>query len=325
MHHRKLRRLLTVAALAAGMGAFVPAWASSPADYPNKPITLIVPYRPGGTTDMAARALAENLSRQFQQPVLIENKAGAGGSMGVMDMTKAPPDGYRLTLAPVGIFRQPHLQPVRYDPIRDLAYIAAFMEYDFFVTVPADSPFKTMKDMVDYAKQNPGAVSYGTPGRFSGNHVVLAMLGSKYSVKFAHVPFKGDADSTNSLLGGHLKTAVIANSIMPFLQAGKVRVLASAGDVVNPVFKAPTLKELGYDVFVPSPLGIAGPKGLPKPIVEKLDKAIKLALDDPHFKKLLDANGLRTAYMDHEAYTQFAKKAFADEEKVVKNLGMETD
>ncbi|TDF64563.1 tripartite tricarboxylate transporter substrate binding protein [Cupriavidus sp. L7L] len=307
------------------MGVVLPASAAPQSDYPSKPITLIVPYSPGGTTDLAARALAENLSRQLKQPVIIENKPGAGASMGVTEMMKAQPDGYRLTLTPVGIFRQPHLQPGRYDPVRDLAYIAAFLEYDFFVTVPADSPFKTVRDIVDYAKQNPGVVNYGTPGRFSGNHVVMAMLSNKYGVKFTHVPFKGDSDSINSLLGGHLRMAVITNSVLPYMQSGKVRVLASAGNVANPIFKVPTLKELGYDVLVPSPLGIAGPKGLPKPIVEKLDRAIKLVLDDPAFKKVLDANGLRTVYMDNEAYSNFARKAFADEEKVVKNLGMETD
>ncbi|HQQ69813.1 MAG TPA: tripartite tricarboxylate transporter substrate binding protein [Alicycliphilus sp.] len=323
--HKKLLKLLAVAGFAAGMGAVSPASAEAPSDYPSKPITIIVPYSAGGTTDNAARALAENLSRQFKQPVIIENKPGAGASMGVMEMLKAQPDGYRLTLTPVGIFRQPHLQPVRYDPLRDLAYIAAFLEYDFFVTVPADSPFKSVKDIVAHAKQNPGEVNYGTPGRFSGNHTVMAMLSNKYGVKFTHVPFKGDSDSINALLGGHLKMAVITNGVLPFMQSGKVRVLASAGDVANPVFKVPTLKELGYDVIVPSPLGLAGPKGLPKPIVDKLDRAIKLALDDPAFKKLLDSNGVRTLYMDSEVYSKFANKAFADEEKVVKNLGMATD
>ncbi|RCJ07269.1 tripartite tricarboxylate transporter substrate binding protein [Cupriavidus necator] len=303
----------------------LPASAATQADYPNKPITLIVPYSAGGTTDQAARALAENLSRQLKQPVVIENKPGAGASMGVTEMLKASPDGYRLTLTPAAIFRQPHLQPVRYDPVRDLTYIAAFLEYDFFVTVPVDSPFKSVKDIVDYAKRNPGIVNYGTSGRFSGNHTVMAMLSNKYGVKFTHVPFKGDADSINSLLGGHLKMAMIANGVLPFMQSGRVHVLASAGDVENPIFKVPTLKALGYDVTVPSPLGIAGPKGLPNPIVEKLERAVKRALDDPGFKKLMDSNGVRSLYMDSEAYSRFARKAFVDEEKIVKNLGMETD
>ena len=321
----KLFRLFAAAGIAAAFGIVLPTSAAAQSNYPNKPITLIVPYSPGGTTDQAARALAESLSRQLKQPVIIDNKPGAGASMGVTEMLKAQPDGYRLTLTPVGIFRQPHLQPVRYDPVRDLAYVAAFLEYDFFVTVPADSPFKSVKDITDHAKRNPGEVNYGTPGRFSGPHTVMAMLSNRHDLKFTHVPFKGDSDSINSLLGGHLKMAVITNSVLPFMQSGKVRVLASAGEVANPIFKVPTLKELGYNVAVPSPLGLAGPKGLPRPVIDKLDRAVKLAIEDPTFKKLMDTNGLRTLYMDSETYSNFAKKAFVDEEKIVKNLGMETD
>ena len=323
--HKKWFKFFAAAAFAAGTTAVLPAVADSASDYPSKPVTIVVPYSPGGTTDQAARALAENLSRQFKQPVIIENKPGAGASMGVLDMLKTPPDGYHLTLTPVGIFRQPHLQAVRYDPVRDLAFVAAFLEYDFFVTVPADSPFKSVKEIVEYARQHPGEISYGTPGRFSGNHTVMAMLSKQYGVKFTHLPFKGDSDSINALLGGHIQMAVITNGVLPFMRSGKVRVLASAGAVANPFFEVPTLKELGYDVVVPSPLGLAGPKDLPKPIVDKLDRAIKQALDDPAFKKLMDANGVRTLYMDSEAYSQYAQKAFVDEEKVVKNLGMATD
>lgn len=169
-----LGKLLTAAGVAA---ALAPALAFSQADYPNRPISIIVPYAPGGTTDVAGRALADSMSKQLGQPVIIENKPGAAGAMGVLDMMNAKPDGYRLTMSPVGIFRQPYVQETRYDPIRDLTYIASFLTYDFAVTVVADSPFKTIKDLVDYAKQNPGKIDYGTPGQYTGNQVVLAMLG----------------------------------------------------------------------------------------------------------------------------------------------------
>ncbi|PLC48398.1 ABC transporter substrate-binding protein [Pollutimonas subterranea] len=291
--------------------------------YPNKPITIIVPYGPGGTTDVVGRALGESLGRQLKQPVVIENKPGAAGSMGVIEMMNTKPDGYRLTMAPVGIFRQPYLQKTRYDPIRDLTYIASFLTYDFMVTVAADSPFKTINDMVSFAKKNPGGIEYGTPGRFTGNQVVLAKLGKDDGIKFVHVPYKGDSEAIASLLGGHTQVAVVTNSVLPFMQSGKVRVLATAADVRPEAFShVPTMKEAGFNVEVPSPLGLAGPKGMPQDIVDKLDKAVKTAMSDPAFKKVLENYGVRTFYMDNQTYTKFAETTFKAEKDIIQSLGL---
>jgi tripartite-type tricarboxylate transporter receptor subunit TctC len=293
------------------------------AAYPNKPISIIVPYGPGGTTDVVGRALGESLGRQLKQPVVIENKPGAAGSMGVVDMMNTKPDGYRLTMAPVGIFRQPYLQKTRYDPIRDLTYIASFLTYDFLVTVAADSPFKTIIDLVSFAKKNPGSVEYGTPGRFTGNQVVLAKLGKDQDIKFVHVPYKGDSEAIAALLGGHTQVAVVTNSVLPFMQSGKVRVLASAADVRPAAFsQVPTMKEAGFDVEVPSPLGLAGPKGMPQDIVDKLDQAVKAAMSDPAFTKVLENYGVRTFYMDNQTYTKFAETTFKAEETIIGSLGL---
>mgnify|MGYP001168687668 CR=1 FL=1 len=306
------------------IAAVAPAVAVAQADYPNRAITIIVPYAPGGTTDVVGRALAESLSRQLGQPVVIENKPGAAGAMGVIDMMNAKPDGYRLTMAPVGIFRQPYLQKTRYDPIRDLTYIASFLTYDFAVTVKADSPFKTIKEFVDFAKKNPGEIDYGTPGRFTGNQVVLAALGKKEGTQFTHVPYKGDSDATAALMGGHTKAAVVTNSILAHVQSGAVRVLATADKERNPAFKdVPTLVESGYDVIVPSPLGIAGPANLPQEIVDKLDQAVKKSLEDPSVKQAMDNFGVRTYYMDSKTYTDFAKTTFAAEKDIIGTLGLE--
>ena len=301
-----------------------PAAALAQADYPSRSISIIVPYAPGGTTDVVGRALAESLSRQLGQPVVIENKPGAAGAMGVIDMMNAKPDGYRLTMAPVGIFRQPYLQPTRYDPIRDLTYIASFLTYDFAVTVRDDSPFKTIQDLVEHAKKNPGEIDYGTPGRFTGNQVVLAALGKQEGIEFTHIPYKGDSDATAALMGGHTKAAVVTNSILAHVQSGAVRVLATADKERNPAFEGvPTMVESGYDVVVPSPLGIAGPAGLPQEIVDKLDQAIKAALEDPAVIRVMDNFGVRKYYMDNKTYSEFAKTTFAAEKDIIGNLGLE--
>lgn len=316
-----LGKLLTTAGIVA---ALAPTLALSQSDYPSKPISIIVPYAPGGTTDVAGRALAESMSKQLGQPVIIENKPGAAGAMGVLDMMNAKPDGYHLTMAPVGIFRQPHVQETRYDPIRDLTYIASFLTYDFAVTVKADSPFKTIKDFVDYAKKNPGKIDYGTPGQYTGNQVVLAMLGKNVGTEFIHIPYKGDSDATAALLGGHTQAAVVTNSILNHVQAGTVRILATADEARNPAFgDVPTLREADYNVLVPSPLGIAGPANMPQDIVDKLDNAVRAALEDPTFKKALDNFGVRSFYMDNKTYSEFAKTTFASEKDIVTNLGLE--
>ena len=292
--------------------------------FPDKPVTLIVPYGPGGVTDVIARALGISMGKTLGQTVVIENKPGAAGAMGVVDMLNTKPDGYRLTLAPVGIFRQPYIQKVAYDPVKDLTYIATFMTYDFILTVPAQSPIKTLKDYVEYAQKQPGQMDYGTPGKFTANHVAMALLEKKTGITLTHAPFKGDADAINALAGGHIKSAIFANSILPQLQAGKVRALATAADKRPAAFgDVPTFREAGYDFDVPSPLGIAGPKGMPAEVVQKLDLAIKAAMDDPGFQQVVANYGIRTDYRDHKAYAEFAQQAFQQEKEIVQGIGLD--
>jgi len=315
------RRLLTLAVACTGL--LLGLGARAQADYPSQAITIIVPYAPGGTTDVLGRALATSLSRQLKQSVVVENKSGAGGTLGVVDMLRAKPDGYRLTLVPVSVFRQPYVQKTPYDPIRDLTYIASFSAYDFILAVAADSPFKSLKDVVNFAKSNKEGVDYGTPGKFTGNQVAMALLGKAAGVPFLHVPYKGDSEATTALLGGHVKTIVSTNGILNFMESGKVRALAVAADKRPPAFASvPTFREAGYDVVVPSPLGLAGPKGLPPAIVQKLDAAVKAALDDPDMQRVIKTYGVRTDYRDHQAYAEFARSNFDAEKSIVQSLGL---
>lgn len=315
---------LGVVTLAASLCLGAGAAQAQSDNFPNKPITLIVPYGPGGVTDVIARALGQGMGKALGQTVIIENKPGAAGAMGVVDMLSAKPDGYRLTLAPVGIFRQPYIQKVNYDPVKDLSYIATFMTYDFILTVPASSPIQTVQDYVAWAKQHPGQMDYGTPGKFTANHVAMALLEKKMGIQLNHAPFKGDADAINALAGGHIKSAIFANSILPQVQAGKVRALATAADRRPEAFaNVPTFREAGYGFDVPSPLGIAGPKGMPQDVVEKLDQAVKTAMQDPAFQQVVANYGIRTDYRDHKAYTAFAAKAFAEEKEIVQGIGLE--
>lgn len=322
MHRRTFAAVAASIAVVGAAGFAAPAVAQ--ADYPNRPVVLIVPYGAGGVSDVVARALALSMGKQLGQSIIIENKPGAGASMGVMDMKNAKPDGYRLTLSPVGIFRQPHIQKVAYDPIADLTYVAAYMSYDFLLAVAQDSPFKSVKDIVEQSKKQPGSVDYGTPGKFSANHVLMALLEKKAGVQFTHVPYKGDAEAVNALIAGHTKTGVFGNTVLPHMQSGKLRALAIASETRPPAFaNVPTFREQGYDVVTPSPLGIAGPKGLPPEIVRKLEAAVKSAMDDPAFQQAAANYGVRLEYRNAPDYSAFAKKAFAEEGAIVQSIGLE--
>lgn len=317
----KLKTLMvaSVAAFAAFGGQAV-----AQDSYPNKAITLIVPYAPGGTTDLIGRALADGMSKHLNQTVVVENKPGAAGSMGANEMVNTKPDGYRVALTPVGIFRQPYLQKTRYDPIKDLTYIAAFANYDFAIAVDEKSPIKTIQDYVKFIQENPDKMDFGTPGQFTGNQVMLVELANAVNGKAVHIPFKSDSESISALLGGQIQSVVSTNVIIPFMQSGKVRVLATAAEERPEAYKdVPTLKEAGYPVVVPSPLGLAGPKNLPEDIVVKLEEAVKATMETDHFKKVMKDYGVQTKFMDHKEYGALAEETFKNEKSIVERLGKE--
>ena len=316
------RHLPLALACAFGLGVFT-LGAQAQANYPSKTITIIVPYAAGGTTDVIGRALAVGLSRHLGQSVVVENKPGAGGTLGVVDMRRARPDGYRLTMVPVSVFRQPYVQKTNYDPLKDLRYVASFTAYDFILGVPADSPFQTLQDLVDAAKSDKEGVDYGTPGQFTGNQVAMALLGKASGASFVHVPFKGDSEATTAMLGGHVKSIVSTNGILNFMESGQVRALAIAAEERPAAFAdVPTFREAGYDVVVPSPLGLAGPKDLPDEVVQKLETAVKAALDEPEMQQAIETYGIRVDYRDSKGYTEFAHQNFAAEKDIVESLNL---
>ena len=318
MQRRQFARHIALALSASTLLASGVAMAK---DYPDGPVTIIVPYAAGGVSDLMGRALGQALSKQLGQSVIIENKPGAAGAMGVMEMKRAKPDGYRLTLSPAGIFRQPHVQKTQYDPLKDVRYIATFMTYDFVITVPPDSPYKTVQELVNFAKANPGKLSYGTPGNYTGNHIAMAALEKLTGAKFTHVPFKGDSETVNAVLGKQIDIGVFANSAHTYIQSGKMRALATTADKRPPAFSTiPTLRESGYAIDIPSPNGLAGPKGMPDAVVMQLQNAVKAAMEDAEFKKQLELNAVRPYYLDSAAYTKFAAEMYKREGEIVKGL-----
>lgn len=307
----------TIGSLTFAAGAAVAA-----DDYPNQPIRLIVPYSAGGVTDQVGRTLADEMGKRLGQSVVVENKTGANGTMGAIQMLQTRPDGYTLTMVPIGIYRMPHITGAPYDPARDFTYISQIAGFNYYLTVKADSPWKNVADLVADAKKNTNSISYGTPGAYSSQHIAMVQLGEAGDVEWTHIPFKGEADALAALMGGHIEVVVGASGVIPHIESGGARALASLGETrAEAMPDVPTLKEAGYDVVHTSAFGIVGPKDLPAPIVEKIDAAVRDTLADEAFRERLNQLGVSPLYLGHKEYTDTAMKSVVDEKKTIEGLG----
>ncbi|MEG2046447.1 MAG: tripartite tricarboxylate transporter substrate binding protein [Comamonas sp.] len=313
--------LQQLAAAALGLGLIASAAAQTAAPYPSKPISLIVPYGAGGGTDALARALTERMGKKLGQPFIVESKPGAAGTLGVTQMVRTKPDGYSLTLVPLSVFRQPYLAKVQYDPLKDLSYIATVMNYTYAIAVPYNAPWKNIQELVADAKQQPDKYSYAGSAQYSSNHLAMTELARAAQLQWTFVPYKGDAEAINALLGGHVDIISATSTILPFIASKKARVLAVAGAERSPDFPGiPTLKEAGYPVEMASPLGIAGPAGLPKDIVDKLDSTVREVMQDPDFIQQARTLGIELNYRDSKAYTAWASTTYAKEKTIIARL-----
>lgn len=316
------RRKFIVSTSAAVAGAALPLLVRAQA-YPSRPIKYICPWPAGGSTDAVMRALAESAGKTLGQTIIIENKPGAGGMLGAIEMLSAKPDGYTLTQLPHGVFRIPHMQKVAYDTLKDFTWIACLTGYTFGLVVPADSPIKSIKDLVAYAKANPEKFTYGSTGNGTSPHLAVEEFAQRAGIKLTHVPFKGNADNMQAVLGGHVMGASDATGWGPHVDAGKLRLLATYGSKRTKRWSSvPTLDELGYQTVSDSPFGVCGPKGMDPAIVRTLHDAFKKTLEDPAVLATFDKYDQSVIYMNTEQYTKFARDSFASEKATIERLGM---
>lgn len=316
------RRTFVQASAAAAVTVAFPSLAQAQA-FPAKPIKLICPWPAGGSTDAVMRALAESASKALGAQVIIENKPGASGMMGPNELVRAQPDGYTLSQFTIGVARLPHMQKMQFDPLKDFTYIACLTGYTFGIVVRADSPIKTIKDLVDFAKANPGKFTYGSTGNGTTPHLAFAEFASKAKIDITHVPFKGSADVLQAVLGGHVMSHSDATGWAPQVEAGTMRLLATYGSKRTKRWpQVPTLTELGYDTVSDSPFGIGGPKGMDPAVVKKLHDAFKKTLEDPAVLAIFDKYDQSVIYMGTEEYTQFIKNTFQSEKAVIERLGL---
>ncbi len=315
----KLIHRIAIATLAAML---LPSGAALAQGYPNRPITLIVPWPAGGSTDTHLRRLAELTSKNLGQPIVVENKPGAGGMLGPAAMAaNAKPDGYTLSQLTVAAFRQPHMQKVDYDPLKDFTYIVGVSGYTFGIVVKNDSPFRTLEDFIAYAKANPGKLSYSSTGNGTSPHLLPEELAHKAGVQLLHIPYKGNADSTQALMGGHVMAQSDATGWGKFVDQGAFRLLVTFGEQ-RTRWGAPTAKELGYDIVSYSPYGIVGPKGMDPKVVKILHDAFKKASEDPENQKVLQTLDQVYWYKSSEDYAKWAAETWLSERATIERLGL---
>jgi tripartite-type tricarboxylate transporter receptor subunit TctC len=316
------RRLLIAAALLLTAGL-----AGAQAAYPGKPITMVVPFPPGGLADIVARPVAEAMSRDLGQPVVVENKAGAGGGVGMAYAAKAPPDGYTVLMSLSSLTVLPEADVVlgrqQMYALNSLRPIARFTADPTVLAVRADAPWKTVKDFIEDAKKRPGAINYGSSGNYGTMHVPMEILAQNAGVKMTHVPFTGAGPAVVALLGGQIDAVSSGPAtVLQHVKAGKLRVLAHWGNgKLEALPEVPSLKDAGYDAQYAQWSGLFIPAATPEPIAQRLRAAARAAAQDAKVKQVILNAGSPVLYQDtpdFEKYVQADAKRMAE---VVKKIG----
>ncbi|MBL0085680.1 MAG: tripartite tricarboxylate transporter substrate binding protein [Ideonella sp.] len=322
-HHPRRRQAIGLLGAAALAPAYGMALAQAPHGFPTRPVTLWVPWPAGGATDLTMRLLAELAGRQLGQRVLIENRSGAGGTLAMPVLQQAAPDGYTIAQMPQPVFRAPLVQKLLWDPIRDTTPIIQISGVTFGIVVPASSQIRSLDDLFALAKQRPGELLVSTNGVGTTPHLVMDELFARKGLSYVHVPYKGTADQMIAVSSGQVMVGVNSNGFAPFVDSGKLRLLATFGEHRSRRFpQVPTLRELGHGIVATSPYGLAGPRGVPAPVVQVLHDAFKVAMHDPAHIAELERYDQDLAYLGPEDYGRAMREAYAAERRMVERLGL---
>ena len=316
------RREFVQASLGLAVASALPGAANAQV-YPAKPIRLICPWPAGGSTDAVMRSMAESAGKVLGGSIVLENKPGASGMLGPNELVRSAPDGYTLSQLTIGVARLPHMQKMQFDPLKDFTYIACLTGYTFGIVVRSDSPIKSIKQLVDFAKANPDKFSYGSTGAGTTPHLVMEEFAAAAGIKLTHIPYKGSADGVQAVLGGHVMSHSDSTGWGPQVEAGNLRLLATYGSKRTKRWpNVPTLQELGYETVSDSPFGIGGPKGMDPAIVRRLHDAFKKTLEDPAVLATLEKYDQSVIYMNTTDYTKFIADQYVKEKGVIERLGL---
>ncbi len=318
------RRQLLAAAAGAGACAALPARAQGDPSrglLGERPISLLCPFSAGGNTDIAVRTLADLVGRNLNRKVLVENRPGGGGAIAAQAASQARPDGHTLAQIPTGVFRNPHISKSGFNPPADMTWVINIAAYVFGVSVRADSPWKTWKDFVGYAKANPGKISFASPGIGSDLHVTMYLIAEREGIDWVQIPYKGTSEMLTALRQGEVQ-AYAGTPPWEQIAAGHFRPLITWGE--KPTTKVPgvpTLREF-YGFVSNAPWGIAGPRGMEPRVTALLHDAFRAAMDDAKFSDTLDRLGMERNYMSTADYTKYAAKQFEVSRVIVEKLGL---
>lgn len=320
MRRFQYSRRLSLLALACGAW---PLAAPAQSKFPSAPITLLVPWPAGGGTDLAMRILAEQASADLGQPVVVQNRPGAAGTLAMPALLQAPPNGYTIAQMPQTVFRAPHTHKVLWHPVNDVTPILQLSGTTFGIVVKSDSPFQNLADVLDWARKNPGRLSVATNGVGSTSHLVMEELLTLKGVPYVHLPYKGTSEQMLAVASGQIMVGVNSTGFGPYVETGQLRLLVTFGAQRTRRWpQTPTLKELGYPIVAMSPYGLAGPRDLPADIVQRLHDAFKKALfSAPHIAELAKYDQ-EPSYLGPEDYGRAMQERFAAEKLNVERLGL---
>jgi tripartite-type tricarboxylate transporter receptor subunit TctC len=295
------------------------------AEYPEKTITMYCVFAPGGTVDTSIRALAVEVEKILGKNMLIVTKDGGGGTVGLALLAREKPDGYTLAAGTsTGIVRVPLTLKMTYKPLSSFTFVYAYAGAVSGLLVRPDSPFRTFKDLVEYARQNPGKVTYSTMGTGSPLHVIMEVIALKEKIKWVHIPFKGTAPAETAALGGHVD-AVSAGDMTKALNGQMRALLMHTKDRFDKLPDVPTSIELGYNYYNDTVFSVFGPAGMDPSVVKKLEDAFEKAQGTPAWKQWLEQTGQITVKMRSAEYTKFLQEAWDREIQIQKSLGLLTE
>lgn len=293
-------------------------------EYPVKPVKIVVPFAPGNSSDLVARVIAAHLTTALGQQVIVDNRPGAGATIGTEYGAKQPPDGHTLILgSPGGFIINPIMQKLRYNPLTDFAAVSALVWVPMVIVVRADSPIRDIKTLVGMAKEKPRALMFGSGGSGGTQHLIMESFAAAAQISLTHVPYKGGSAALTDVAGGQVSMAADAVSVvLPFIQNGKVRAIGVTLNTRLPQLPdVPTIDEQGVRFNVTSWMVMVAPAGTPSAILERLDFEIRKILARPDVKKTLFDQGFAEANISRERLGDFIRSEMADWRKVITASG----
>jgi tripartite-type tricarboxylate transporter receptor subunit TctC len=295
------------------------------AEFPDKPITVLVSFDPGSTTDLIVRVLAIGAEKALGQRLVFENRGGGGGTVAMAVLANAKPDGYTVGAAPSDVVNyNPLVIKVTYKPLKSFTPIIGLAAApNTALIVNKDAPWKTFQEFIDYAKKNPGKIKYSTSGVGTGMHAAMEYIAKKDGIKWTHIPFKSAAAARTAMMGGHVDVCSAGAEFIPFGKEGQVRPLVSHGEKRSPQFpNVPTMKELGYDFTKETIFSIFGPANLPPDVLAKLEAGFKKGMETPEFKALIERLDCTPAYYSSKDLDKLTKELWVRAEKTFKDAGI---